>query len=60
MAKKGAEKNTRNKTLHTRMIKKKKEKLRKEKEVHNAKIKAIQDKAKAAKINKSELSEGTE
>lgn len=58
MAKKGAEKNTRNKTLHTKLIKKKKKKLRKEKEVHKAKIKAIQDKAKAAKADKPELGKG--
>lgn len=49
MAKKGVEKNTRNKTLHTKLLKKKSEKLRKEKEAHKAKLKAIYDKAKATK-----------
>ncbi|MFO7720091.1 MAG: hypothetical protein R6W85_06605 [Gillisia sp.] len=49
MAKKGVEKNTRNKAKHTKLLKKKKEKLRMEKEVHKFKIKAIQDRAKEQK-----------
>ncbi len=49
MAKKGVEKNTRNKAKHTKLLKKKKEKLRLEKEVHKAKIKTIQDRAKEQK-----------
>ncbi len=49
MAKKGVEKNTRNKAKHTKLLKKKKEKLRLEKEVHKAKIKAIQNRAKEQK-----------
>ncbi len=53
MAKKGVEKNTRNKAKHTKLLKKKKEKLRLEKEVHKAKIKAIQDRAKEQKEGNS-------
>ncbi len=49
MARKGAEKNTRNKALHSKLLKKKKEKLRKEKEVRKEKIKAIMNKAKEVK-----------
>lgn len=49
MAKKGVEKNTRNKAKHTKLLKKKKQKLRLEKEAHKAKIKAIQERAKEQK-----------
>lgn len=59
MAKKGVEKNTRNKAKHTKLLKKKKEKLRLEKEVHKAKIKAIQYKAKEQKEGNSLSKENT-
>lgn len=49
MAKKGAEKNTRNKAEHARLLKRKKEKLRIEKEIHKARLKAILDKSKEQK-----------
>lgn len=57
MAKKGVEKNTRNKAKHTKLLKKKKEKLRLEKEVHKAKIKAIQDRAKEQKEGNTSVTE---
>ncbi len=56
MAKKGAEKNTRNKALHSKLIKKKKVKLQKDKEVRKAKIYAILDKAKEAQAKSSDES----
>ena len=41
MAKKGKEKNTRNKTKHTTLINRKKNKLRKEQETRKEKLKQI-------------------
>jgi hypothetical protein len=45
MAKKGKEKNTKNKAKHSKLMNRKKEKLRKEKEANTAKLKAIVAKA---------------
>jgi hypothetical protein len=46
MTKKGAQKNTKNKATHSKLMKRKKEKLRKEKEAHNSRLKAIIKKVK--------------
>ncbi|MCF6308786.1 MAG: hypothetical protein L3J09_12660 [Flavobacteriaceae bacterium] len=45
MAKKGKEKNTRNKTLHTKLINKKKNRLKKEQLTRKEKLKEIITKA---------------
>jgi hypothetical protein len=45
MAKKGKEKNTKNKAKHSKLMTRKKEKLRKEKEANAARLKAIVKKA---------------
>lgn len=60
MARKGAEKNTRNKTLHSKLLGKKKEKLRREKEANKTKIQAIYDKVRAAKADKEEHEKGAD
>ncbi len=49
MAKKGSEKNTKNKKKHTKLMDRKKNKLRKEKEAHKARLKAIIKKTKTDK-----------
>jgi hypothetical protein len=55
MAKKGAEKNTRNKALHSKLMGRKKNKLREEKQRRQNRLKAILEKAnkdKAATASK--------
>jgi len=49
MAKKGKEKNTKNKAKHTKLMNRKKEKLRKEKEANAAKLRAIVKKVNESK-----------
>lgn len=49
MAKKGQEKNTKNKSKHTKLMQRKKNKLIKEKEQREARLKAITKKANESK-----------
>ncbi|MEB8328979.1 hypothetical protein OO009_06395 [Flavobacteriaceae bacterium KMM 6897] len=49
MAKKGAEKNTKNKAMHTKLMNRKKNKLKEEKEQRAARLKEILQKSKEAK-----------
>ncbi len=49
MAKKGTEKNTKNKAQHTKLMNRKKNKLREEKEQRAARLKEIVQKSKEAK-----------
>lgn len=53
MAKKGTEKNTKNKAKHTKLLNRKKEKLRREKEERKLKIKAILTKAKESQTGET-------
>ena len=46
MAKKGSEKNTKNKKKHSKLMARKKNKLRKEEDAHKARLKAIIEKSK--------------
>lgn len=46
MAKKGSEKNTKNKAKHSKLMARKKNKLKKEKELHKQRLKQIVAKAK--------------
>tara|TARA_R110002051_G_C8538091_1_gene470674 strand:+ start:486 stop:650 length:165 start_codon:yes stop_codon:yes gene_type:complete len=49
MAKKGTEKNTKNKAKHTKLMNRKKNKLKEEKEQRAARLKEIVQKSKEAK-----------
>jgi hypothetical protein len=52
---KGPEKNTKNKALHTKLLKKKKAKIQEEKQAHKARLKAL-----VAKMNEKKNGEGME